>query len=76
MAKKLEVTSIESSEKSERNSSKDIVMSYLLISISIFSFAIALVFSNHKEIISMTWLFEASILFYFHIKAKSQELFI
>jgi len=76
MSKKLDVTSIESTNSEDRNSSKDIVMSYLWISISIFSFAIALVFSNNPEIISLTWLFEATILFYFHIKSKSQKLFI
>lgn len=56
--------------------SKNTIYSYLFISISIFSLAIALVFSKNTEIISTLWLFEASILFYFYNKTKENKIFI
>jgi hypothetical protein len=37
---------------------------------------VALVFSNHPEIISTIWLFEASILFYFFSKTKENKIFV
>lgn len=51
------------------------ILSYLFISISLFSLAIALVFSNHPEIISTIWLFEATILFYFFSKTNENKIF-
>jgi hypothetical protein len=56
-------------------SSKNTVFSYLFISISLFSLAIALVFANNPEIISTVWLFEATILFYFYSKTKENKVF-
>ena len=53
---------------------KNIVLSYIFISISLFSLAIALVFSNNHEIISTVWLFEASILFYFFNQTKENKI--
>ena len=59
--------------KSEKNC-KNIIFSYLFISISLFSLAIALIFSNNPEIISTVWLFEATILFYFFNQAKENKI--
>lgn len=56
-------------------SSKNIVFSYLFVSISLFSLAIALVFANNPEIISTVWLFEATILFYFYSNTKENKVF-
>ncbi len=55
--------------------SKNTVLSYLFISISLFSLAVSLVFSWHAEIISTVWLFEATILFYFYSKTKEIKIF-
>ena len=55
---------------------KNIVLSYLFISISLFSVAIALVFSNTPEIISTVWLFEATILFYFFNKTQENKIWV
>lgn len=55
---------------------KDGVMSYLAISISLFSFAIALIFSNHPEIISTAWLLEATVLFYFYNRKEDIKIYI
>lgn len=53
---------------------RNIIYSYLFISISIFSLAVALVFSNSPEIISSIWLFEATILFYFYNQTKENKI--
>jgi hypothetical protein len=53
---------------------RNIVYSYLFISISLFSLSIALVFSNNPEIISTVWLFEATILFYFYNQTKEDKI--
>lgn len=53
---------------------KNIVLSYVFISISLFSLAIALVFANNPEIISTVWLFEATILFYFFNQTKEDKI--
>jgi len=58
------------------DASKNVIYSYLWISISIFSLAIALVFSNYGEIITSVWLFEATIMFYFYNKTKESKIFI
>ena len=55
---------------------KNVILSYLFISISIFSLAIIFVFSTHKEIISTVWLFEASILLYFFNKTKEFKIYL
>jgi len=39
------------------------------MSISLFSLAIAFVFSDYPEVISSVWLFEATILYYFYSKS-------
>lgn len=64
------------SETKKEKPTMDTILSYLAISISIFSFAIALVFSNNKEIISSVWLFEATILFYFYSRIKDIKIYV
>ncbi|MCP4523206.1 MAG: hypothetical protein GY828_03225, partial [Candidatus Gracilibacteria bacterium] len=56
-------------------SAKNTVFSYLFISISLFSLAIALVFAKSPEIISTVWLFEATILFYFYTKTSEEKIY-
>jgi len=48
---------------------------FIGISISLFSIAIAFVFSDYPEIISTTWLFEATILFFFYSKNSNKKIF-
>ena len=55
---------------------KNIIYSYLAISISVFSLAIALIFSNYEAVISAIWLFEATIMFYFFYKTKEIKIYI
>lgn len=54
---------------------KNSLFGYLFISISIFSLSIALIFSNSPEVVSLIWLFEATILFYFFSKTKETKIF-
>lgn len=54
---------------------KNSLYTYLLISISLFSISIALIFSKSPEIISLIWLLEATILFFFHTKTKESKIF-
>ena len=54
---------------------QNIIYSFLWISISLFSVAMAFVFANHPEIITTTWLFEATILYFFYFKTWSQKIF-
>ena len=60
----------------EQSNSKNIVLSYLWISISVFSLAIALIFSSYDAIVSSVWLFEATIMFYFFNKTKDSKIFV
>lgn len=54
---------------------KNIFYSFTWISISLFSVAIAFVFSEHPEIITTTWLFEATILYFFYSKTRNIKIF-
>ena len=56
--------------------SKNVLYTYLWVSISIFSLAIALIFSNYESVISAIWLFEATLMFYFFYKTKELKIFI
>ncbi len=69
----LEKLWIENIKKEEKY--KNIIYSYLAISISVFSLAIALIFSNYESVISLVWLFEATILFYFYNKTKETKIY-
>jgi len=57
-------------------SAKNIFYNFAWISISFFSVAIAFVFSKYPEIVSTTWLFEATILYYFYSKNSSKKIFL
>ncbi len=59
----------------KEDSYKNSLYGYLFISMSIFSIAIALIFSKSPEVISLIWLFEATILFYFFGKTKETKIF-
>lgn len=54
---------------------KNTFYTFIAISISLFSIAIAFVFSNYPEIITTTWLFEATILYFFYSKTSSPKIF-
>ena len=54
---------------------KNIFYIFIAISISLFSVAIAFVFSDYPEIITTTWLFEATILYFFYSKNSSPKIF-
>jgi hypothetical protein len=71
MMNKLWIKKIKSEE-----SFKNVIYSYLAISISVFSLAIALIFSNYESIISSIWLFQATIMFYFFNKTKEIKIYI
>jgi len=54
---------------------KNIFYIFSWISISLFSIAIAFVFSNYPEIITTIWLFETTILYYFYSKTNNIKIF-
>ncbi len=54
---------------------KNIFYIFTWASISLFSIAIAFVFSSYPEIITAIWLFEATILYYFYSKINSPKIF-
>ncbi|MDD2871931.1 MAG: DUF2339 domain-containing protein [Candidatus Gracilibacteria bacterium] len=55
--------------------SKNIMYTYLGVSISIFSLSIALIFSEYEYIVSSIWLFEATLMFYFYYKTNENKIF-
>ena len=71
MINKLWIEKVKSSDQS-----KNVIYSYIWISISVFSLAIALIFSDYEAVISTIWLFEASVLFYFFNKTKESKIAI
>lgn len=60
----------------EKQNIKNVVFLYIWASISLFTFAIALIFSKSPSIISAVWLFEATILFFFYNRIKEMKIFI
>ena len=54
---------------------KNVFYTFIWVSISIFSIAIAFIFANHPEIITTTWLFEATILYFFYSKTSNVKIF-
>lgn len=60
----------------EKQETKNVVFLYIWASISLFTFAIALIFSKSPSIISAVWLFEATILFFFYNRIKEMKIFI
>jgi len=57
-------------------SSSDTIYALLGISLSLFSLSIAYIFSKSPEVISMIWLFESSILFYFYHRSKDFKVYV
>lgn len=55
---------------------KNIFYAVSAIGISLFTLAIAFVFAEHKEIISIVWLLEASVLLYINSKVNSYKIAI
>jgi len=49
--------------------------SFIWISISLFSIAVAFIFADTPEIITTVWLFEATILYFFYSKNSSLKIF-
>ncbi len=49
---------------------------YIWICISLFSLAIALVFSKHTWVVSIVWLLESSLLFYFYQKTNDTKIYL
>lgn len=74
MIQKIWIENIQS-DKGE-GTKKNTIFSYLWISISLFSFAIAFVFQDVKEIVSTVWLFEATVLFFFYSRTKERKIYI
>ncbi len=62
-------------ESPEESPARNVVYSILGVSISLFSLAMVFVFSKHAEIISVTWLFEASILFFFYQRVNDIKIY-
>lgn len=75
MLNKLDVKFTQSQEQEDKEEQSNIVLTFLGVSISLFSLAIAFVFSQHTEIISAIWLFEATLMFFFYSKTKNIKLF-
>lgn len=55
---------------------KNIIFTFLWISISIFSVAIAFIFSKYPEVVSSIWLFEATILYFFYSQNWNKKIFL
>ena len=69
-----EITSWDNS--SDKVSLKNVFYTYAWITLSLFSLAIAFLFSKYPEIISTVWLFEATILYYFYSQTKQWKVLI
>lgn len=63
---------VENIKKEE--TSKNAIYTYLWVTISLFSLAIAYIFSGYEAVISAIWLFEASLLFYFYNKTSENKI--
>ena len=55
---------------------KNIFYNFIWISISLFSIAIAFIFSKYPEVISTLWLFEATLLFYFFSRTRNFKIYL
>lgn len=70
----LGINSLKASEKLLPE--KNVIFAYLAAAISLFTLAIAFVLSNHKEIVSALWLFEATVLFWFFRVTKETKVYV
>lgn len=64
-----------SAGESRQSAGADAVYTVLGVSISLFSLAIAYVFSGHSEVVSAVWLFEATLLFFFYGRLKDIKIY-
>jgi hypothetical protein len=60
----------------KKEDSKNIIYSYLGISISLFSIAIFLIFSQHKDVVASIWFFESTILYFFFKRLKDIKVYL
>lgn len=61
--------------KTDVKTAQDVIYTLLGISISLFSLAIAFVFSKHSEVVSAVWLFEAALVYFFYRRNRDIRLF-
>ncbi len=73
LTNQLQLAGNELADKNKRN--YDSVYALLGVSISLFSLAVAYVFSRHSEIISSIWLFEAVLMFYFYRRRRDIKFY-
>jgi putative Mn2+ efflux pump MntP len=66
----------EKQESQDKESNLNFIYTFLAIAISLFSIAVALVFSKLPLVISFIWLSEASIVLFFSSKLNSKKIFI
>jgi len=59
-----------------KSSNANIIYSLIGISISLFSLAIAYIFSEHSEVVSIIWILESSVLLYFYKRTKDLKIYI
>ncbi|PLX22216.1 hypothetical protein C0584_00490 [Candidatus Parcubacteria bacterium] len=66
---------LRANRENENKISTNVFYTFVGISISIFSLAIAFIFSTRPEVVSIVWLFEASVLFYFYNKTSNSKIY-
>jgi hypothetical protein len=66
---------IEKKENVNDDSDLDFIYAFLAIAISLFSIAVALVFAKFPAIISMVWLFQSSIIFFFANRLNKEKIY-
>lgn len=69
----LSPTSLTSSNNEDK---KNTIFGYLGVSISLFSIAILIMFSDRPAIVASIWFFEATILFFFFSRIKDMKIFL
>lgn len=62
-------------QEEHKESAKNVVYTLLGISVSLFSLAIAFVFSKNAEVVSAVWLFEATLMFFFYKKTEDFKVY-
>ena len=60
----------------EKENTLNIFYSYIWVCLSLFSLAIALVFSKYAWVVCIIWLFESTLLFYFYQKTKESKIYL
>jgi len=73
---KLRESLIANVAKKDGDMAKNVVYAFLGSSVSLFSLAIAYIFSKNSEIVAVIWLFEASLLYYFYKKTRDIKVYL